>query len=142
MHFADAERVASPIPNITMYSTALPTGPAGLALPLIRRLLAIPAFRQRMSRPSPKQPKEAAAQTPPHSQAWAWGRNAAGQEVTLWLATGDGYTFMAASSVLAMERILDASLVGVLAPATAFGADFALAVPHTQRFTSLEEGEH
>jgi short subunit dehydrogenase-like uncharacterized protein len=153
VRFADAERVASPIPlgdlaaaqmataipNITMYSTALPTGPAGLALPLIRRLLAIPAFRQRMSRPSSKQPKEAAEQTPPHSQAWAWGRNAAGQEVTLWLSTGDGYAFTAASSVLAMEGILDGSVVGVLPPAASFGADFALTVPHTQRFTSLEE---
>ena len=59
--------------------------------------------------------------------------------MTLWLATDDGYAFTAASSVLAMERILDGSLVGVLPPATAFGADFALAIPHTQRFTSLEE---
>src|SRR5260221_234033 len=84
-------------------------------------------------------PQEAAEQTASHSQAWAWGRNAAGQEVTLWLTTGDGYAFTAASSVLAMERILDGSLVGVLPPAAAFGADFALAVPHTQRFTSLEE---
>jgi len=38
-----------------------------------------------------------------------------------------------------MERILNGSLVGVLPPATAFGADFALAIPHTHRFTSLEE---
>ena len=67
------------------------------------------------------------------------GRNAAGQEVSLWLATGDGYAFTATSSVLAMERILDDSLVGALPPAVAFGVDFALAVPHTQRFTSLEE---
>ena len=58
VHFADAERMASPIPledlaaaqmataipDITMYSTALPTGPAGLALPLIRLVLAIAAF--------------------------------------------------------------------------------------------------
>jgi short subunit dehydrogenase-like uncharacterized protein len=153
VRFADAERVATPfplgdlaaaemattIPNITMYSTAAPTGLAGLALPLIRRLLAIPAVRQRMSRPSSKQPTEAKEPTSPHSQAWARGRNAAGQEVTRWLATGDGYAFTAASSVLAMERILDGSLVGVLAPAVAFGADFAFAVPHTQRFTSLEE---
>src|SRR5258708_15880444 len=95
-----------------------------------------------MSRPSSTQPKEAAEQTPPHSQAWAWGRNAAGQEVTLWLTTGDGYAFTAASSVLAMERILDGSLVGVLPPAAAFGADFALAVPHTPRFTSLQEISH
>jgi hypothetical protein len=153
VRFADAERVATPfplgdlaaaemataIPNITMYSTAAPTGLAGLALPLIRRLLAIPAVRQRMLRRSSEQQTEAQAPTSPQSQAWAWGRNAVGQEVTRWLATGDGYAFTAASSVLAMERILDGSLVGALPPAVAFGADFALAVPHTQRFTSLEE---
>ncbi|MGO8946704.1 MAG: hypothetical protein ACLQUY_03370 [Ktedonobacterales bacterium] len=38
-----------------------------------------------------------------------------------------------------MERILGGSLVGILPPAAAFGADFALTVPQTQRFTSLEE---
>ena len=153
VRFADAERVASPIslgdlaaaqmataiPNITMYSTALPTGIGGMALPLIRHLLAIPAFRQQLLRPSSEQPKASAQKTQPHSQAWAWGRNAAGQEVALWLNTGDGYEFTAVSSVLAMERILDGQVVGVLPPAVAFGADFALAVPHTQRFTSLEE---
>jgi hypothetical protein len=41
--------------------------------------------------------------------------------------------------VLAMEWILDGSLVGVLPPAVAFSADFAFAVPRTQRITSLEE---
>jgi short subunit dehydrogenase-like uncharacterized protein len=152
VRFADVERVATPfplgdlaaaemataIPNITMYSTAVPTGLAGLALPLIRRLLAIPAVRQRMSRRSSEHPTDAQEPTSPQSQAWAWGRNAAGQEVTWWLATGDGYAFTAASSVLAMERILDGSLVGALPPAVALGVDFALAVPHTQRFTSLE----
>jgi short subunit dehydrogenase-like uncharacterized protein len=153
VRFADAIRVATPfplgdlaaaemataIPNITMYSTAVPTGLAGLALPVIRRLLAIPAVRQRMSRRSFEQPTDANKPTSPHSQAWAKGRNAAGQEVTRWLATGDGYAFTAASSVLAMERIMDGSLVGVLPPALAFGADFALAVPHTQRFASVKE---
>jgi short subunit dehydrogenase-like uncharacterized protein len=153
VRFTDAERMATPfplgdlaaaqmataIPNITMYSTAPPTGLAGLALPVIRRLLEIPAVRQRMSRRSSEQPIEAKEPTSPHSQAWAMGRNAAGQEVSLWLATGDGYAFTATSSVLAMERILDDSLVGALPPAVAFGVDFALAVPHTQRFTSLEE---
>jgi short subunit dehydrogenase-like uncharacterized protein len=72
-----------------------------------------------------------------HSQVWASARAPSGLTKEAWLTTLDGYTFTVESSLLAVERVLAERPVGALTPAQAFGADFVLAVPNTQRFDRL-----
>lgn len=145
--FADAARPAIPapfgdlavlmqtgVPNITFYSTALPTGNASALLPLIRRALRIPMVRRRVARQTAHAETHTAVE---HSQAWAWVRDAAGQTREAWLTMGDGYAFTASSSVLSVEAILAGDFVGTLTPAQAFGTDFVLQTPGTERLTIL-----
>jgi short subunit dehydrogenase-like uncharacterized protein len=150
VRFADITRTASPapfgdllalmatgVPDITFYSTALPMGLGGALLPVIRRALAVPFVRRQMERQAAHAEAPAVTETVAHSQAWAWAQDRQGQEREAWLEMGDGYSFAATASVLAMEEILGSNLVGTLTPAQAFGADFVLRVPDTQRLITL-----
>ena len=154
LRFADGERIVTPTPlgdliaaaettgaaDVTAYSSALPTGATGAILPLVRRLLWIaPLRRQLLTMTSQGDAASAAPQAPePRSQAWAWARGRSGAIAEAWLDMGDGYRFTAASSVLAMQRLLAGGLSGALTPAAAFGADFALTVPGVRRLTQLD----
>jgi len=148
VQFADQQRLVSPtpvgdlaaaaqatgVPEITMYTSALPTGIQGLMMPAVQRALMIPAVRRQLARP----PKATAQpSTPPRSQAWAHAHNDSGQTAEAWFETGDGYAFTATASVLAMQELHSQHLSGTLTPAQAFGADFALRVPDTHRHTEL-----
>jgi short subunit dehydrogenase-like uncharacterized protein len=161
VRFADGERTVLPIPwgdlasayrttgvpNITTYM-AFPSALAkqaelawpvsAAAQPLLKLLGASPlrkllrgAIEQRVQGPS----EQARARS--RSQVWASARAADGRTVEAWLSTLEGYTFTVESSLLAIERVLAQRPVGALTPAQAFGADFVLEVPGTQRLDQL-----
>ncbi len=161
VRFADKERAVLPIPwgdlssayrstgvaNITTYM-AFPKGLAAqaklawpvtaAAAPLLRVLGKSPlrgfvhgAIEKRVQGPSEQVRLRA------RSQVWARAQGAGGVSREAWLSTLDGYTFTVEASLLAVERVLSERPVGALTPAQAFGADFVLDVPSTQRLDSL-----
>ena len=152
VRFADGERAAAPtpvgdlaaafqathVPNVTMYTTAIPVGPTALLLPVVRRLIMLGLVRQL---PAPKAPNPAQPPTPPQSQAWAQARNGRGQTAEAWLEMGDGNDYAASIAALAMQRLLASDLAGALTPAEAFGPDFALSVPGTRRYDRLSAAQ-
>ncbi|MGB1287079.1 MAG: saccharopine dehydrogenase, partial [Aggregatilineales bacterium] len=68
---------------------------------------------------------------------WAKASDATGHSAEAWLQTVEPYRFTAEIAILAVERTAELNRVGALTPALAFGADFVLEVPGTQRFDSL-----
>ena len=56
-----------------------------------------------------------------------------GGKAEAWMETIDGYDYTAEIALRSVERVLRDRPVGALAPATAFGVDFALEVPGTKR---------
>jgi short subunit dehydrogenase-like uncharacterized protein len=71
------------------------------------------------------------------SFGWARATGPGGTTTQAWLQTGEAYAFTAAASIGAVEQTLTRSLRGALSPATAFGADFALTIPHTTRIDTI-----
>jgi len=72
------------------------------------------------------------------STVWARASGPDGNSAQGWLETVEAYKFTAISTVMSVERVLGIggeplNKVGALAPATAFGKDFALAIPGTKR---------
>jgi short subunit dehydrogenase-like uncharacterized protein len=161
VRFADKERPVLPIPwgdlasayrstgvpDITTYmafprrlakQAALAWPVSAAAQPMLKLLGKSPlrglvqsAIDKRIEGPSER------ARSRAKSQVWASVRGAGGVSAQAWLTTLDGYTFTIESSLLAVERVLRARPVGALTPAQAFGADFVLDVPSTQRFDQL-----
>jgi short subunit dehydrogenase-like uncharacterized protein len=129
------------IPNITTL-LAFPMSPmqARLILPVLRRVLAVPALRERMSRPNPAQPTEAdhksAAPAQRHSYAWAKATDRNGHGAAAWLEAGEGYAFTAVAAVRAVETTLDKRPVGVLTPAQAFGLEFIQTIAGVRLYQS------
>ena len=118
------------IANITTL-LAMPMSPmqARLVLPALSRLLAVPALRERMSRPRPAAGQAEAHPRPAspsqrHSYAWAKATDQNGHGAAAWLEAGEGYAFTAAAAVRAVEATLDKRPVGVVTPAQAFGLEF------------------
>ncbi len=54
-----------------------------------------------------------------------------------WLETAEGYRLTATAAVLAVERVMKGEILGALTPSLAFGADFVLEVPGSQRWDRL-----
>lgn len=77
-------------------------------------------------------PGEAERQTG-RSWLWAQARNASGETRQAGLETVEAYRFTAEAGVRVVERVLDGAYRGALTPALAFGADFPLEIPGTQR---------
>jgi len=67
-------------------------------------------------------------------QVWAWATNESGQEFQAWLETPEAYHYTALVGVRCVEKTLELQPQGVLAPAQAFGPEFMLDIPGTQRF--------
>jgi short subunit dehydrogenase-like uncharacterized protein len=107
---------ATGAPNVTAYSP-VPGDPA--------------AGKQRAAAEEPA--------GPPANRSFGWARATGpdGTTAQAWLQTGDSYAFTAAASVRAIEEALTRSPRGALSPATAFGADFALTIPDTNRIDSI-----
>ncbi len=72
------------------------------------------------------------------SQAWVLARNSEGHEKMAWLQTMDSYDFTAAAGVRSVEKVLAENPMGATTPALAFGADFVLEIPETERVDILE----
>ncbi|NDJ52180.1 MAG: NAD(P)H-binding protein [Chloroflexi bacterium] len=84
-----------------------------------------------------KGPSETARETG-RSHFWAKATAPDGRSVEAWLVTAEVYKLTALVSVRAVERVLNNSdLVGALTPAGAFGADFILETPDSQRYDQL-----
>lgn len=115
------------IPNVRVYSSTSP----GMIRKMrrIRPLLglaALPPVRWLLLKLADRQKGPDAAQ---RAQSWidVWGEawNDAGDRVTKTLRIPEGYSFTAASSVLAVEKLLGGDVPhGALTPARAFGSEF------------------
>ncbi len=70
------------------------------------------------------------------SHVWVCAKNDS-RRVEAWLETSEGYTFTAGASVRVVEKLAEMSLTGATTPALAFGADFVLEIPGSERFEQL-----
>ena len=129
------------VPNITTYME-MNTGTARLiriVFPLVSVLLRFRPLRtllRKLVAASMTGPSEQVREET-HAYIWASARDDAGKHAEAWLQTREPYKFTAIAAVLAAERVLASEMVGALTPAQAFGADFVLNVPGTQRFDTL-----
>jgi len=105
--------------------------PAALVVRVAGRLVGKLLSRRSPPRAS-NPPAVKPARTDLRSRLWAEAGNRAGQRVRSLLETGEGYVMAAAAAVRAVERVLAEHPLGALAPAQAFGADFALSLPGTR----------
>ena len=128
------------VPNITAY-TALPPSAVRLAqlsrigAPLLRSARLRSALGALLDRVLTG--PDAAARAEGRSYLWACARDDTGGSAEAWLETAEGYAFTALAAIPAIERTLTQPLAGALTPALAFGADFVLEIPGTQRFDCL-----
>ncbi|MBN1286845.1 MAG: saccharopine dehydrogenase NADP-binding domain-containing protein [Anaerolineae bacterium] len=130
------------LPDITM-SVAYPDAVVPLlrwAGPAIRGLLRVKALRRGLQALIGKvmDGPGAAARRQARAYVWARASEAGGAAVEAWLETIEAYDFTAAVAVRCVERILAGGYAGALAPGAAFGADFVLDVPGTQRYDALD----
>ena len=138
----EAIHMTTGIPNIIVYSSALPSGLISrVALPLLGQLLNIAPLRRLLERTLDQQARRSSGRTESHTESgksyiWARAADEAGTDAQAWLEMGEGYLFSAAASVRAVEQLLAAPPVGVITPAQAFGADFVLTIPGTKRSTT------
>lgn len=72
------------------------------------------------------------------SYVWARVNNNNGQEAQAWLETMEGYKFTAVAGVRSVEKVFELSPQGALTPSLAFGKDFILEIPETNRLDRLE----
>lgn len=151
VRFADRERRAMPmswgdvstafrttgIPNITTYMATTAAAALGLRLffPVVGRLLRVGWVRraaQRLAGALVRGPG-AAALARTTSQVWARAENDRGETSDVWIETVCSYPFTARAAVLCVEKILAGIPAGATTPARAFGADFVLEIPGSQR---------
>ena len=128
------------IPNITTL-LAFPMSPlqARLLLPVLSRVAAIRALRERMSRPASSAKVAEARQpapAPQHSYAWAKASDGQGHTAAAWLETGEGYAFTAQAAVRAVEEVMKKQPVGVVTPAQAFGMEFIRSLAGVRLFSA------
>jgi short subunit dehydrogenase-like uncharacterized protein len=138
----EAIHMTTAIPNITVYSSALPSGLVSrTVLPLLGQLLNIAPLRRLLERTLDQQARRSSGKES-HTESgksyiWARAVDAAGKDAQAWLEMGEGYLFSAAASVRAVEQLLASQPVGTITPARAFGADFVLSIAGTNRYTTL-----
>jgi short subunit dehydrogenase-like uncharacterized protein len=68
---------------------------------------------------------------------WARASKGNGEAAEAWLETAEAYHFTAICAVYCIEEVLARKLSGALTPVQAFGTDFVLTIPGTQRVNSL-----
>jgi short subunit dehydrogenase-like uncharacterized protein len=132
---------ATGIPNITAY---IPFRRAVAPfLPLVQGALSIQPIRRRLEAAIEKRGankpvgEESRRRT---SYSWARATDQNGRQVEAWLELGEGYQFTAASSVLAVTRVLRDRPTGTLMPAQAFGWDFVLGIEGVRRWPATASG--
>jgi short subunit dehydrogenase-like uncharacterized protein len=127
------------VPDITTYGTVpVSATVARIFLPVVEKIVSIAGVRSRLEQIITKK-SNASNQRPAvqgaHSYTWARAKNNHGDVFEAWQEMGEGYDFTAQSAVYAVEKVLNEPLVGALTPTQAFGADFALLVAGTKRYT-------
>jgi short subunit dehydrogenase-like uncharacterized protein len=151
VRFSDRERTVVPIPwgdlvtawhstgipHITTYMAQPPSlaWTLGLTFPLLRRVLAVDAVRDRLAKLLEARlhgPSETLRQQG-HAQVWAEARSPDGRRAEAWLETPEAYAFTARAAVRAVEEVLAGDRRGSLTPAQAFGADFVLSIEGVRR---------
>ncbi len=129
--------VSTDVPNVTAY-IAVPLLVQSLlrASRHVQGILTWPPLKQLLKRlveqgrPGPSAEERQQGRT----VVWASARGSEGGVTTARLHGPEAYTFTARSAVEALQRVLDGTApAGYQTPATAFGADFALAVDGTSR---------
>ncbi len=130
---------ATGIPNVTAYmALRLPRG-AGWVTPTAVRALQFSPLRRLAHKVvdwTVRGPSEEVRQTA-RSYIWACARDADGKQKEAWLETMEAYRLTAVAGVRAVEHTLAHSPAGALTPSLAFGADFVLELPETQRLDAL-----
>lgn len=128
------------IPNITAY---MPFPPRAIALArvggVMAGLLRSRALRQVLGAVLDRTMNgpDAAARAQGRSTLWACASDEIGGRAEAWLETAEGYEFTALAALPVIERTLAEAPCGALTPALAFGADFVLDIPRTQRHDRL-----
>jgi short subunit dehydrogenase-like uncharacterized protein len=132
------------IPNIEVYAAA----PARLRMALrlgrhvgwLTKHQAVKSLLRRIARAGEPGPTRAERE---HGRSFVWGRveDEQGRAAEARLSGPDGYTLTAHTALLAVQRVLrGVAPVGFQTPALAFGADFILQTPNTER-TDLDATE-
>ncbi|MGW6427427.1 saccharopine dehydrogenase family protein [Nocardia sp. NPDC055053] len=121
------------IPNITDFTVVPLAAAAGVAEPVLRRILGVGpvrraaagAVRALISGPSDARRAET------RSELWARAIAPDGRTASAGLVVANTYDFTAASTLAAVERLLAGAPVapGAWTPSQAFGADFLEAIP-------------
>jgi short subunit dehydrogenase-like uncharacterized protein len=137
---ATAEK-STGIPNVTAYM-ALPLPPgARRVAPLLMRAIGLEPVRGLARRAAdlamsgPDEKLRAAGR----SYIWARAANGAGAAREAWLETMEPYRLTAVAAVRCVERVLEIQPRGALTPALAFGPNFILELPETQRFDTIDD---
>ena len=125
------------IPEITTY-LALPPG-AGIAktlAPATTSLLRFRPLRRMVKGAADLLLKGKTADRTGMASLWGRAYNAEGELVETWMRTTEPYTYTAQAvvNVVAALSKRSWSMTGALTPAQAFGTDFALSVPGTERY--------
>lgn len=125
------------IPDIVTY-LAVPSGSTPLLkflAPWAQKLTSVPRIQQLLQNFVQRYVRGPDAEARRTTRAHTWVRiiNAAGDEVEVWMETKEAYQFTAHTVVRAAERVLADELKGLLTPAQAFGPDFPLEIPGTDR---------
>jgi short subunit dehydrogenase-like uncharacterized protein len=126
------------VPHITCYM-ATPRAQVRLlpwVLPILRRLLAVPALRRFALRRVAGAPEGPDAEARAHDRTRVWGRveDAAGAWAEVVLELPEGYRFTAEAGVRALEAVEEGVAAGRLAPGTltpagALGPGWVLELP-------------
>ncbi len=125
------------IPNVLVYMAASPGAirmlkASRFVAPLLRTGFVRSRLRQRAMAAPPGPTEEAMRARPSH--CWGEARDAAGRVVRSRLLVPSGYLLTAMTAVRIAERVLaGATVPGFLTPSKAFGADFILEIPGTNR---------
>lgn len=125
------------IPNITTY-LALPPG-AGIAktlAPAATSLLRFRPLRRIIKGAADLVLKGKTDDRTGMASLWGRAQNADGQLVETWMRTPEPYSYTAQAVVNVVEAMSRRSwsMTGALTPAQAFGTDFALTIPGTERY--------
>lgn len=131
---------ATGIPNVTAYmAIRLPRGANWVTPTAVRALQFSPVRRlaQKAVDWTVRGPSETVRQTA-RSYIWACARDAVGNQKEAWLETMEAYRLTAVAGIRAVEHTLAQSPTGALTPSLAFGADFVLELPDTQRLDALD----
>jgi short subunit dehydrogenase-like uncharacterized protein len=123
------------IPNITVYA-AFPSGAATImqtSAPLLQWLLKNKYLRDFIQKLVERLLPSGEQAQPGPGQSFVWGQvtNEKGEKLQAWYELIEEYRFTALGGIRAVERTLELRPSGVLSPAAAFGAGFALEIEGT-----------